>query len=111
MADAAQPAQQHSHRGWALAIICVAQLMVVLDATVINVAIPSIRTDLHFSDSNLRWIVTAYSLTFGGLLLFGGRTGDLYGRRKMFSIGVGVFAISSLLGGMAQSETWLIIAR
>ena len=97
--------------GIALAVICVAQLMVVLDATVVNVALPSIRTDLDFSAANLTWVVTAYSLAFGGLLLFGGRIGDLYGRRKMFMIGVGVFAAASLVGGFATGEAMLIIAR
>ena len=84
--------------GIALTVICVAQLMVVLDATVVNVALPSIRTDLDFSAANLTWVVTAYSLAFGGLLLFGGRIGDLYGRRKMFMIGVGVFAADERAG-------------
>jgi EmrB/QacA subfamily drug resistance transporter len=105
------PTQTHRRPGLALAIICIAQLMVVLDATVMNVALPSIRADLHFSAANLTWVITAYSLTFGGLLLFGGRTGDLYGRRRMFTIGVGLFAFASLLGGLAQSELTLILAR
>ena len=85
--------------------------MIVLDATVVNVAIPTIHHALHFSSSNLEWLITAYSLTFGGLLLFGGRTGDLYGKRRMFMIGVALFAIASLLGGLAQSDLWLIITR
>jgi len=85
--------------------------MVVLDATVMNVALTSIKTDLGFSASGLTWVITAYSLAFGGLLLFGGRTGDLFGRRRMFMIGVGLFAAASLVGGLAQSEAWLIIAR
>ena len=85
--------------------------MIVLDATVVNVAIPTIHQALHFSRANLEWLITAYSLTFGGLLLFGGRTGDLYGKRRMFMIGIAVFAVSSLLGGLAQSDVWLIITR
>jgi EmrB/QacA subfamily drug resistance transporter len=105
----------HSHvtrnGGLALAVICVAQLMVVLDATVVNVALPSIRNDLGFSTDNLTWVVTAYSLTFGGLLLFGGRTGDFFGRRRMFMIGVSLFAAASLVGGLATSEVMLIGAR
>ncbi|MCW2920907.1 MAG: transporter [Thermoleophilia bacterium] len=105
------PTQTHRRTGLALAVICVAQLMIVLDATVMNVALPSIREDLGFSAVGLTWVITAYSLTFGGLLLFGGRTGDLYGRRRMFTFGVGLFAIASLLGGLAQSEAWLIFAR
>jgi EmrB/QacA subfamily drug resistance transporter len=105
------PTQTHRRTGLALAIICIAQLMIVLDATVMNVALPSIQHDLGFSAVGLTWVITAYSLTFGGLLLFGGRTGDLYGRRRMFTFGVGLFAIASLLGGLAQTEAWLIIAR
>lgn len=95
----------------ALAVICIAQLMVVLDATVMNVALPSIRNDLGFSASGLTWVITSYSLAFGGLLLFGGRTGDLFGRRRMFMIGVALFAAASLAGGLAQTEAWLIAAR
>ncbi|MGH9062500.1 MAG: DHA2 family efflux MFS transporter permease subunit [Acidimicrobiales bacterium] len=97
--------------GLALAVISTAQLMVVLDATIVNIALPSIRRDLHFSLPNLEWVITAYALTFGGLLLFGGRTGDLFGRRRMFMVGIGIFAVSSLLGGFATSQAWLIAAR
>jgi EmrB/QacA subfamily drug resistance transporter len=111
MTDHHAPTQTHRHPGLALAVICIAQLMVVLDATVMNVALPSIQRDLGFSNSGLTWVITAYSLTFGGLLLFGGRTGDLYGRRKMFIIGIGLFGLASLAGGLAQTEEWLIIAR
>lgn len=107
----APPSHATRNGGLALAVICVAQLMVVLDATVVNVALPSIRRDLHFSLDDLTWVVTAYSLAFGGLLLFGGRTGDLFGRRRMFMIGIGVFAAASLVGGFAQSVPMLIIAR
>ncbi len=95
----------------ALAVICIAQLMVVLDATVMNVALPAIRNDLGFSASGLTWVITSYSLAFGGLLLFGGRTGDLFGRRRMFMVGVAIFAAASLAGGLAQSEASLIAAR
>jgi EmrB/QacA subfamily drug resistance transporter len=109
----APPAPSHATRNGALAlaVICVAQLMVVLDATVVNVALPSIREDLDFSRDNLTWVVTAYSLAFGGLLLFGGRTGDLFGRRRMFMIGIAIFAVASLVGGLANGEAMLIIAR
>jgi MFS family permease len=109
----APPAPSHATRNGALAlaVICVAQLMVVLDATVVNVALPSIREDLDFSRENLTWVVTAYSLAFGGLLLFGGRTGDLFGRRRMFMIGIAIFAVASLVGGLANGEAMLIIAR
>lgn len=107
----APPSHATRNGGLALAVICVAQLMVVLDATVVNVALPSIRDDLDFSLDNLTWVVTAYSLAFGGLLLFGGRTGDLFGRRRMFMIGIALFAGASLVGGFANSEEVLIIAR
>jgi EmrB/QacA subfamily drug resistance transporter len=107
----APPSQAARNGGLALAVICVAQLMVILDATVVNVALPSIRHDLDFSLDNLTWVVTAYSLAFGGLLLFGGRTGDLFGRRRMFMIGIALFAGASLVGGFANSEEMLIIAR
>jgi EmrB/QacA subfamily drug resistance transporter len=103
--------EETKHLGLALLVITAAQLMIVLDATVVNVAIPTIHHALHFSLANLEWLITGYSLTFGGLLLFGGRTGDLYGKRRMFMIGVAVFALSSLLGGLAQSDVWLIITR
>ncbi|MGH2343968.1 MAG: MFS transporter, partial [Chloroflexota bacterium] len=86
------------HLGLALVVIAAAQLMIVLDAAIVNVALPTIHTDLHFSSANLEWVVTAYALTFGGLLLFGGRTGDLYGKRRMFIVGIALFSISSLLG-------------
>jgi len=99
------------HLGLALAVISGAQLMIVLDATVVNVAIPTIHHALHFSQTNLEWLITAYSLTFGGLLLFGGRTGDLYGKRRMFMIGIVIFAVSSLLGGLATNDLWLIVTR
>jgi EmrB/QacA subfamily drug resistance transporter len=99
------------HLGLALAVICGAQLMIVLDSTIVNVALPTIHTSLHFSTANLEWLVTAYSLTFGGLLLFGGRTGDFFGKRRMFMIGISIFAVSSLLGGLATTDIWLIITR
>src|SRR3954452_11867693 len=101
----------HSHLGLALVLITAAQLMVVLDATVVNIALPHIQTTLNFSTQNLQWIVTGYTLSFGGLLLLGGRSGDLLGRRRMFTIGVLLFAFASGLGGLAQSEAMLIAAR
>jgi EmrB/QacA subfamily drug resistance transporter len=99
------------HLGLALAVISAAQLMIVLDATIVNVALPTIHASLHFSTANLEWLITAYSLTFGGLLLFGGRTGDLFGKRRMFMIGIAIFVVSSLLGGLATTDVWLIITR
>ena len=97
--------------GLALVVISAAQLMVVLDASIVNIALPYIQRDLGFSPQNLSWIVNAYTLAFGGLLLLGGRLGDLLGRRRMFMIGVGVFALASLLGGIANGEATLITAR
>lgn len=99
------------HLGLALVVISAAQLMIVLDATIVNVALPTIHKSLHFSTGNLEWLITAYSLTFGGLLLFGGRTGDLFGRRRMFMVGIALFTLSSLLGGLATNDVWLIITR
>ncbi len=104
-------ADQRSHKGLALLVISAAQLMVILDMTIVTVALPSILTGLHFSINNLVWVTTAYSLTFGGLLLFGGRTGDLFGRRRMFMVGIAIFAAASLLGGFAQTPLWLIMTR
>ena len=103
--------ERKEHLGWALVLICIAQLMVVLDATIANIALPYIGKDLHMSGTNLTWIVTGYSLAFGGLLLLGGRLGDLYGRRKVFMAGLSVFAVASLLGGLAQNEALLLGAR
>ncbi len=97
--------------GIALAVISAAQLMVVLDGTIVNIALPHIKADLGFSQASLAWVVNAYTLAFGGLLLLGGRAGDLLGRRKVFVTGVVIFAIASLLGGIAQSETQMIAAR
>jgi EmrB/QacA subfamily drug resistance transporter len=101
----------HRHLGLALTLICTAQLMVVLDASVVNIALPHIKGALDFSQQNLQWVVTGYTLSFGGLLLLGGRSGDLLGRRRMFIIGVLLFAAASGLGGAAQNESWLIVAR
>jgi EmrB/QacA subfamily drug resistance transporter len=99
------------HLGWALVLISVAQLMVVLDATIANIALPFIQHDLDISQANLQWVVTGYALAFGGLLLLGGRLGDLYGRRRVFMVGVVIFAIASGVGGLAQSELMLLGSR
>jgi EmrB/QacA subfamily drug resistance transporter len=101
----------HSHLGLALVVISIAQLMVVLDATIANIAIPYIKDDLNFSNGNTPWIITGYTLAFGGLLLLGGRTGDLFGRRRMFMIGLSIFSVASLLGGLAQNQELLLAAR
>src|SRR4029434_8997900 len=97
--------------GLALVVIATAQLMVVLDATIVNVALPDIQRALGFSGSGLEWVVNAYALTFGGLMLLGGRAGDLLGRRRMFIAGLLLFSAASLLGGFATSEAWLLAAR
>ncbi len=94
-----------------LAIVCLAQFMVVLDISIVNVALPSIQRDLGFSAANLQWVVTAYSLTFGGLLLLGGRLADLFGRRRIFLLGLILFTGASLLGGFAGNQATLIAAR
>jgi EmrB/QacA subfamily drug resistance transporter len=99
-------------RRWkALALVCTAFFMVVLDIAIVNVALPSIGRDLDFSEDNLQWVVTAYALTFGGFLLLGGRAADLLGRRRMFMVGVGFFSAASLACGLANSEATLIAAR
>jgi len=98
--------------GWlVLSLVLVGQFMVVLDASIVNVALPSIQRDLHFSPTSLQWIVNAYTLTFAGFMLLGGRAADLFGRRRIFLLGLTVFTASSLLGGMAQNEAWLVVAR
>src|SRR5881392_2271701 len=102
---------QDRRRWAALAIIVAAQFMVVLDVAIVNVALPSIRTDLHFSQESLQWVITAYSILFGGVLLLGGRLADILGRRRMFIIGLALFTVSSLLDGLAWSEASLIAFR
>jgi EmrB/QacA subfamily drug resistance transporter len=125
-APTAQPAQSGTGRaasagatagggsrrlGLALLVIATAQLMVVLDATIVNVALPHIQQALGFSGSGLEWVVNAYAVTFGGLLLLGGRAGDIFGRRRVFVFGLLLFSGASLLGGFATSEWWLLTAR
>jgi EmrB/QacA subfamily drug resistance transporter len=95
----------------ALALLAAAQFVVVLDASIVNVALPSIGRDLEFSQDNLSWVVNAYTLFFGGFLLLGGRLADRLGRRRMFISGMVLFALASLAGGLAQSDIWLIVAR
>ena len=101
-----------SNRKWlALALLCTVQFMVVLDIAIVNVALPSIQTDLGFSQENLQWVISAYALLFGGFLLLGGRAADLLGRRRVFLVGIVVFSVASLLSGIAWSEGSLIAAR
>jgi EmrB/QacA subfamily drug resistance transporter len=100
---------RHTTNPWVvLVLICLAQFMVVLDATVVNVALPSIQKDLHLNEANLQWIVNAYTLVFGGFLLLGGRAGDLIGRKRLFLAGIVVFTVASLLNGLATSSGMLI---
>src|SRR5262249_58442179 len=96
---------------WVLAVIVAAQFMVVLDVAIVNVALPSIKTDLHFSQESLQWVITAYSIFFGGFLLLGGRLADLLGRRRLFIGGLALFTVMSLLDGLAWSEGSLIVFR
>lgn len=100
-----------TNRWLILVIACLAQFMVVLDTTIVNVALPSIQRGLHFSPSNLPWVVNAYTLVFGGFLLLGGRASDLVGRKRLFSIGIAVFSLASLLNGFASSPTMLVVGR
>src|SRR4051812_14317362 len=98
-------------RWLALYVLCLGDLMIVLDGTIVNVALPSIRDDLGFSQTSLAWIVNAYLLTFGGFLLLGGRLGDLFGHRRLFLIGISLFTAASLACGVANSQEFLVIAR
>ena len=100
-----------SRRWLGLALLCSAFFMVILDAAIVNVALPSIQNDLELSQKNLQWVVSAYALTFGGLLLLGGRAADLLGRRRVFVVGVAIFSLASLLGGLAQTGAMLVAAR
>jgi MFS family permease len=95
----------------ALILLAMTQFVIVIDASIVNVALPSIGTALHFARADLSWVVNAYTLTFGGFLLLGGRLADLLGRRRMFMLGLVVFSVASFAGGVAQSEGWLIAAR
>jgi EmrB/QacA subfamily drug resistance transporter len=103
--------RRHIPDGVVLALACVAQFMVVLDVSIVNVALPSIGHDLHYSPSGLQWVVNAYVLTFAGFLLFGGRAADLFGRRRVYLFGLGLFTLASLAGGLARGPGWLTAAR
>jgi EmrB/QacA subfamily drug resistance transporter len=101
-----------TRRRWlALYVLCLGSLMIVLDVTIVNVALPSIRTDLGFSETSLAWVVNAYLLTYGGFLLMGGRLGDLFGHRRLFVAGITLFTLASLSCGLASSQGFLIVAR
>src|SRR5436305_11804855 len=106
------PSSTSERRRWlALAVVCLAQLMIVLDVTIVNVALPNIQHDLHFTQGNLTWVVNGFLVTFGSLLLLAGRLGDLIGRRRIFLSGLAVFTLASLLCGLAPSQNTLIAAR
>src|ERR1044072_8574202 len=105
-------AQEYERKRWiGLALLCIAQFVVVLDAAIVNVALPTIGSALDFSQDNLSWVVNAYVLTFGGFLLLGGRMADLLGRRRVFMGGLVLFAFASLLGGLAQADSRVVPAR
>jgi EmrB/QacA subfamily drug resistance transporter len=104
-------ARQYRNRWLAMSILCLGALMIVLDITIVNVALPSIRADLRFDDAALAWVVNAYMLIFGGFLLLGGRLGDLYGHRRVFLLGLALFTLASLACGLATSRTFLVCAR
>ena len=109
--EKAAPALAHDRRWLALMVLCLGVLMIVLDTTIVNVALPSIKSDLGFNDTSLAWVVNAYMLTFGGCLLLGGRLGDLYGHRRFFLLGITLFTLASLACGLASSQTFLVAAR
>jgi EmrB/QacA subfamily drug resistance transporter len=112
VAAARAPTHDHHVNPWlVLVLVCMAQFMVVLDATIVNVALPSIQEDLEMSDADLQWVVNAYTLVFGGFLLLGGRAGDLIGRKQVFLVGVVIFSVASLLNGLAPTSEALIVFR
>jgi EmrB/QacA subfamily drug resistance transporter len=103
--------QDASRQRIAFMLLCLARFMVILDASIVNVALPSIQNDFHFSTQTLQWVVSIYSLTFGGFLLLSGRAGDLFGRQRIFMSGLVIFSLASLAGGLAPSGAWFIVAR
>ena len=108
-----QPAPLYTPRAknLALLLLAVTQFVIVIDASIVNVALPSIGRGLHFSQTDLSWVINAYTLSFGGFLLLGGRMADLLGRRRMFMLGLVLFSLASFAGGIAQSAGWLLAAR
>jgi EmrB/QacA subfamily drug resistance transporter len=112
MTEMTAAAPKADRRRWlALLLVCAAQLMIVLDGTIVNVALPAIQNSLSFSETGLSWVVNAYLLTFGGFLLLGGRAGDLFGRRRVFMVGLAIFTLASLLCGLADSQGLLVASR
>src|SRR5205823_3590757 len=111
-APAPTPDRERERRRWiALAVLCLGQLMMVLDATIVNVALPAIQRELHFTQQNLTWVMNGYLITFGGFLLLAGRVGDLVGRKKVFLAGLVLFTVASMMCGVAGDQTMLIAAR
>src|SRR5579859_4953858 len=111
MTATAESARQDRRRWLALIVVCLAMLMNALDATVVNVALPRIQHDLHFTQAGLAWVIDAYLVAFGGFLLMSGRLGDLIGRKKVFLTGLAGFTLASLVCGLARDQTMLIVAR
>src|SRR5437868_9978298 len=112
MGSVSRPSVTAGDSRWlALVVLCAGMLMIVLDATIVNVALPSIRTDLGFSQSTLAWVVNAYLIAFGGVLLLAGRLGDLVGRRRIFLVGIAVFTAASAVCGLSTSQEMLVAAR
>src|SRR5205807_4528481 len=104
-------AAENRNRWLALMVLCLGSFMIVLDTTIVNVALPSIRTELHFNESSLAWVVNAYMLFFGGFLLLGGRLGDLDGHRRIFLAGIALFTVASFGAGLSSSQAMLVAAR
>ena len=101
-----------ARRRWvALVVVCIGQLMIVVDASIVNVALPAIQHDLHFSQSSLTWVINAYMISYGGFLLLAGRMGDLVGRKRVFLVGLVLFTLASAACGFADSQALLIVAR
>ncbi|MDP9117595.1 MAG: MFS transporter [Actinomycetota bacterium] len=111
MLGGSRTSSRFASKSLVLAVVCVAQFMVVLDVSIVNVALPNMQRDLHMSQNGLGWVLNAYTLTFAGFLLLGGRAADLWGRRRLFLIGVALFSVTSLIGGLAQTGGELIVAR
>src|SRR5260370_9229643 len=109
--SAIRPPVSERRRWLALVVVCFGQLMIVLDSTIVNVALPSIQRDLHFSQADLTWVVNSYLITYGSLLLLAGRAGDLFGRKRVFLAGVAVFTVASVMSGFAYDPAVLVGAR
>src|ERR1700730_17346320 len=109
--SALRPAMSDRQRWLALVVVCFGQLMIVLDSTIVNVALPSIQRDLHFTQADLTWVINAYLITYGSFMLLAGRAGDLVGRKKVFLAGLVIFTLASALSGLTQDAVMLVAAR